>query len=120
MESLRQLEGVMRGIAEIAREDGRPYPSVHRATIELWANELSDSLVEMKQERDELQAYTVSALAKNLGQGEMSIGDAWTWLVSREYLLRKVQKALETHKSNAPTAEAALEDRLSQLGVKLE
>jgi anti-sigma factor ChrR (cupin superfamily) len=36
-------------------------------------------------------------------------------LVSRENLLRKVQAALQTHKSDAPTAEAAIDDRLAVL-----
>lgn len=45
-QNLRQLEGVMRSIVEIAREDDRPYPSVHRTTIEGWADELDAVIIE--------------------------------------------------------------------------
>lgn len=65
----------------------------------------------------ELEAEpTLQGLAAHLGWGSsMSAVDAFTFVSEREELLRLVQAALETYKSDASTAKGALLDRISTL-----
>lgn len=61
----------------------------------------------------EPNTYTLRALAAHLGWGgKMSDAGIWAFIVNREQLLRTAQQLLETQHSNAPTAEAALRDRI--------
>lgn len=80
--------------------------------------------LEAAQQRiQELEAEpTLRQLAVHLGWGNggMSAEDAFRFLAERERLLRLVQAALDTHKSDAPTAESALLDRISVIRGRAE
>ena len=59
--------------------------------------------------------YTLESLAAHLGWGCMSAKDAFLCVCERERLLRLAQIVLQTEKSNAATAEAALMDRIAAI-----
>lgn len=58
---------------------------------------------------------TLCDLAQHLGLGNMSAQKAYDFLFERERLLRVVQDRLETHKSDAESAEGALVERIELL-----
>lgn len=58
---------------------------------------------------------SVRDVARYLGCGELSASKAWDFIVEREQLLRVAQQELETHKSDAATAELAIRDRIRVL-----
>ncbi len=61
-------------------------------------------------------AYTLQLLAAHLGWGERMTDEAiWRFIVKRELLLRDTMALLETHKSDAATAELAIKDRIETL-----
>lgn len=57
-------------------------------------------------------ACTMQVLAAQFGWTNMSDAEIYEFICERERLLRIVQAELETHKSNARTAEDALRERL--------
>lgn len=71
------------------------------------------------QEIAALRAQSVQALARHYGCGDhISFEDAWRWLASRVELLRVAQDLLETHKSDARTAEEAIRERVAVLSAE--
>jgi hypothetical protein len=61
-------------------------------------------------------SYTLNSLAQYLGWGnQMSDEAIWNFAIKREHTLRMAQNALETHLSDAATAEEALLDRINLL-----
>lgn len=59
--------------------------------------------------------WTLEQLAKHLGWGVLPAEDVFKFAVERERLLRGVMAELETHRSNAPTAELAIRERINAL-----
>lgn len=61
---------------------------------------------------------TLKQLAQHLGWGsQMSDDDIFAFVVERERLLRGAMSLLETHRSNASTAEEAIKDRVAALSA---
>ncbi len=73
------------------------------------------SLVTPAPPREAQQACSLRSLAEYLGWGHKSDEDTWQFVVEREQLLRVAQDLLETHKSNAATAELAIRERIAAL-----
>lgn len=128
---LSQIETAAKSIIERDREfqewaqgylDGGTWAGHDRADAvkqELLAH--VDAVSRLTRELEQAKAESVQALARHYGCGEhISFSDAWSWLASRVELSRLAQSELETHKSQAATAEDAMRERFQALRDQTE